>query len=272
MYPGMPLQPSRSPTARSSRCQASARIETSFPLRRGKTVWRDTQAGFTLVELLAVVLIIGFLTVLVRMNRPNDQANVDALVAQITSSATIGTLYTSILTGSGITDLRMTTNAPWLSDNLGTLSGTPDGNDFGTFDVTLTHGVGDNSESATATIEVADPTLTSPPTIVSPYHAVGSANVVIGPTPATVTSCCGVVGYRMSTGGSYNGTVTYVLTSNGPTGLSASPLSFTTDSSGGFQLDVSWESGADFTADIFLNLTSSMGRRITLGPIKARSE
>ncbi len=183
-------------------------------------------------------------------------------MASIPTTATIGTLYTTTITAP--TGMTVSAATPaWLAYDAttGVLSGTPDGNDFGTYMVTLTATSGSNSGSSSVDIVVAPPTLPPLATVTPvPWHAT-SAPVTVTIAPAPVTN--------------YTGTLTKVITSNSraditPAGPGAG--TFTSDASDNVNITLTWGAGMDFTADVFLNLTSSSGETVQLGPVKFKSE
>jgi hypothetical protein len=182
-------------------------------------------------------------------------------MASIPTTATIGTLYTTTITAP--TGMTVSAATPaWLAYDAttGVLSGTPDGNDFGTYTVTLTATSGSNSGSSSVDIVVAPPTLPPLATVTPvPWHATSDpVTVTIAPAPDV----------------SYTGTLTKVLTrgSAGITPGGPGAGTFTSDDAGDVSITLSWSIGGDFDADVFLNLTSSSGETVQLGPVKFKSE
>ena len=184
------------------------------------------------------------------------------VLAAIPTTATIGTPYTASITApAGMTVGAAT--PPWLTYTAatGALAGTPDGNDFGTHTVTLTATGGGATGSSSVDIVVAPPTLPPLATVTNvPYHATSDpVTVTIAPVPVT----------------NYTGTLTKVITSNSRADITpAGPGTgtFTGDGYGNVAITLTWGAGMDFTADIFLDLTSSSGQRVRLGPVKFKSE
>ena len=183
-------------------------------------------------------------------------------MASIPTTATIGTPYpnTTITAPTGMTVSAATPGWLTYDPTRGALSGTPDGNDFGTHTVTLTATAGSNSGSSSVDIVVAKPTLPPLATVTPvPYHATSDpVTVTIAPAPDVI----------------YTGTLTKVLT-RGSAGITPSGPgvgTFTSDASGNVKIALTWTIGGDFEADVFLNLTSSSGETVQLGPIKFKSE
>ena len=96
----------------------------------------------------------------------------------------------SVPTGGGGWTLVSLTGAPWLTLNpaTGAVSGTPDGNDFGTWNVLVNYSKGTTTRGVPTTIVVPAPTLTSidPATgFVVALYGTANVDVTIGPAPPT---------------------------------------------------------------------------------------
>lgn len=206
--------------------------------------------------------LIGVLTipiVMVLLSGCPLPSSVKAAIRTALPRAIIGTAYSTTLPASGgWTPSGVTVPAgSWLTYTAatGVISGTPGGNDFGAWPVTVTYTNGSEARSVTANIAVGDPTLTvTPPTgFLVPYHSTHTVTITLTPvatSPYTYTYKHNIV----------NGQANTTLT--GPTSTTSTA-----------DLMLSWNVGGDFTGEAFLDLVSNAPGRGTLrlGPIPSKS-
>jgi hypothetical protein len=179
-----------------------------------------------------------------------------SITTGLPATGNIGSTYNGIVptSGGGFT-LTGITGAPWLTTvNLaaGTVSGTPDGNDFGAWTLVLTYTMGTTTRTVTHTITVADPTLTVDPTtgFSVAFHSNDAVEITLAPAPPT----------------SYN----YNYVHNILTGKANLTLTGPTSSTTGKEkLSLSWNFGESFTGQAFILIkTRAPGARVLrLGPI-----
>lgn len=220
------------------------------------------EGAWTLIEILVAVTILVIVAAIVvpAITNPNPtQTFVNNLAGSIEPTATIGSLYSSDISGTGAANASVTTNASWLTYNAGTLSGTPDGNDFGRYTATVTLNDSNGRQyTATQTITVAPPTLTvdAPGEFVVPYHSRDSITFDLVPPPEN----------------SYIYSYSHTILTGPASVTPAGPTATNNLGEGSFVLN--WSHGFDFTGEASIVLVSNApgGGTITLGPIPSRSE